>query len=247
MWYLRIAKINFPIVPESVTEERPNRNEKIDLASGKQVNLTKTPGLAKYTMEIRLPRQKWPWAYWKQPKSSPLSTGYHLPETYAKYLRKWKSDKSHVSLMLIRDKASNGTVNVIKQTVTIEELSFNTDAAEGDDMIVSCTFQKWVDYKTKVKKKKKAKAKSVKKTTFKPKKKTYKVKKHDTLKKISKKMYGTQEFASDIYKWNKKVIEKAAKKHKRKSSKKGKYLYKGTKLKLKNIVWYSGVTISTSK
>ena len=247
MWYLRIAKINFPIVPESVTEERPNRNEKIDLASGKQVNLTKTPGLAKYTMDIRLPRQKWPWAYWKQPKSSPLSTGYHLPETYAKYLRKWKSDKSHVSLMLIRDKASNGTVNVIKQTVTIEELSFNTDAAEGDDMIVSCTFQKWVDYKTKVKKKKKAKAKSVKKTTFKPKKKTYKVKKHDTLKKISKKMYGTQEFASDIYKWNKKVIEKAAKKHKRKSSKKGKYLYKGTKLKLKNIVWYSGVTISTSK
>lgn len=247
MWYLRIAKINFPIVPESVTEERPNRNEKLDLASGKQVNLTKTPGLAKYTMDIRLPRQKWPWAYWKQPKSSPLSTGYHLPETYAKYLRKWKSDKSHVSLMLIRDKASNGTVNVIKQTVTIEELSFNTDAAEGDDMIVTVTFQKWVDYKTKVKKKKKSKAKSVKKTTIKPKKKTYKVKKHDTLKKISKKMYGTQEVAGDIYKWNKKVIEKAAKKHKRKSSKKGKYLYKGTKLKLKNIVWYSGVTISTSK
>ena len=247
MWYLRIAKINFPIVPESVTEERPNRNEKIDLASGKQVNLMKAPGLAKYTMDIRLPRQRWGWCYWSQPKSSPLSSGFHQPETFAKYLRKWKNDKSRVSLMLIRDKASNGTVNVIKQTVTIEELSFNTDAAEGDDMIISCTFQKWVDYKTKVKKKKKAKAKSVKKTTLKPKKKTYKVKKHDTLKKISKKMYGTQEFASYIYKWNKKVIEKAAKKHGRKSSKKGKHLYKGTKLKLKNIVWYSGVTISTSK
>ena len=31
------------------------------------------------------------------------------------------------------------------------------------------------------------------------------------------------------------AIENAAKKHDRKSSKKGKYLYKGTKLKLKNI------------
>lgn len=245
MWYLRIAKINFPIVPERVSEQRPNRNEKIDLASGKQVNLPKNSGLAKYTMDIRLPRQKWHWAYWEQPKGSPLSTGYHLPETFAEYLRQWKTNKSHVSLMLIRDKADNGTVNLIKKTVTVEEVTFNTDAAEGDDMIVSCTFQEWVDYKTKIKKKKEAKAKSVKKTTITPKKKTYKVKKGDTLKKISKKMYGTQEFASDIYKWNKKVIETAAKKHKRKSSKKGKYIYNGTKLKLKNIVWYSGVINST--
>ena len=55
------------------------------------------------------------------------------------------------------------------------------------------------------------------------------------MKKISKKMYGTQKYAPKIYKWNKKKIEKAARKHGRKSSKKGKYIYKGTKLKLKKI------------
>jgi hypothetical protein len=56
------------------------------------------------------------------------------------------------------------------------------------------------------------------------------VKKGDTLKSISKKMTGSASNSGAIYKANKSVIEKAAKKHGRKSSKKGKYIYAGTKL-----------------
>ena len=48
---------------------------------------------------------------------------------------------------------------------------------------------------------------------------------------IAKKWLKDSSKGSAIYKKNKKVIEKAAKKHKRKSSSKGKYLYKGTVLK----------------
>jgi nucleoid-associated protein YgaU len=59
---------------------------------------------------------------------------------------------------------------------------------------------------------------------------SYKVKKGDTLKKIAKKETGSAANSTKIYNANKKVIEAAAKKNKRKSSAKGKYLYAGTKL-----------------
>jgi hypothetical protein len=59
---------------------------------------------------------------------------------------------------------------------------------------------------------------------------SYKVKDGDTLNKIAKKATGSASNSAAIYKANKSIIEKVAKKHKRESSKKGKYLYAGTKL-----------------
>ena len=64
--------------------------------------------------------------------------------------------------------------------------------------------------------------------------KTHKVKKGETLHSISVKYWKNGSKKNDLYKWNKKVIEKAAKKHGKKSSQKGKFLYKGTVLKLYN-------------
>lgn len=62
--------------------------------------------------------------------------------------------------------------------------------------------------------------------------KTYTVKKKDSLWKISKKFLGKGSRWKEIYNLNKSIIEKTAKKHKRKSSKNGKYIYAGTKLKI---------------
>jgi len=67
--------------------------------------------------------------------------------------------------------------------------------------------------------------------------KSHTVKKGETLKSISKKYYKTSKYWRKIYTWNKKAIEKAAKKHKKKSSANskgvlGSYLYSGTKLSL---------------
>ena len=60
----------------------------------------------------------------------------------------------------------------------------------------------------------------------------YTVKKGDTLSKISKKHYGTTKKWKQILKKNKKVLNKAAKKHGRKGCSNGKYLYAGTKITL---------------
>ena len=82
--------------------------------------------------------------------------------------------------------------------------------------------------------------KAPKKQETKPKNKKYTVKKGDTLKSISKKTYKSSNYWRNIYALNKKVIEKAAKKHGRKSSASkegvlGSYLYPGTKLTLGSV------------
>ena len=61
----------------------------------------------------------------------------------------------------------------------------------------------------------------------------YTVKSGDTLQKISKKLSGTTANWKKIYTQNKKTIEAAAKKHKKKSSEQGRWIFPGTKLVVK--------------
>ena len=71
-----------------------------------------------------------------------------------------------------------------------------------------------------------------KRSSKKSSKKKYKVKKGDCLWKISKKFYKKGNKWKKIYKANKSTIEKAAKKHGKKSSSNGKWIYPGTVLKI---------------
>ncbi|RHC64162.1 LysM peptidoglycan-binding domain-containing protein [Anaerobutyricum hallii] len=84
-------------------------------------------------------------------------------------------------------------------------------------------------YKKK-KKKKAKKSKGGKRTNNKAKTKKYIVKKGDSLWNLAKKFYKDGKKQTKIYNANKSVIEKAAKKHGKGSSGKGKWIYPGTKL-----------------
>ena len=75
----------------------------------------------------------------------------------------------------------------------------------------------------------------MKKTTRKETKeipRTYTVKKYDTLIKIARKELDNETLWKDIYELNKKAIEDTARKHGRKSSSTGWWIYEGTVLKL---------------
>lgn len=224
MFYLRIAGINFPVAPESITTEFANKNQTVVLASEKEINIIKKPGLRDFTFDVRLPDEEYSWAYWEQPEGAELESGFNSPDVFLGILEKLKDEKKNFMLMVVREDGEN-----FEKKVTLETLSI-AESTEG--ITASCTFKEYKEFTTKVKKKKSTTTSKSSKT---PKKTSYTVKKGDTLKKISKKMYGVQSYASKIYTWNKSVIEKAAKKHGRKSSGKGKYIYKGTKLKLKTI------------
>lgn len=225
MIHLRIDDVNFPVPPEEFTTTLPNRNKTETLIAGNEINIVKEPGLREFSCEVRLPDAKYSWGDWSQKSDAPIPDGFNEPDVYIRFLDDLKTNKKVFRLILVNDDGRNVSVNV-----TLEELSFIRNIEWTS---AKCTFKKFVDYNTVVVKENNKNVTN--KTTKKPKKTSYTIKKGDTLKMISKKMYGTQKYASKIYSWNKNVIEKAAKKHKRKSSSKGKYIYKGTKLKLKTV------------
>lgn len=226
MYYLRIAGVNFPVAPQSLNTEIANKNRAISLVNEDEVNIPKKPGLTSYSLDIRLPDEEYPWAYWEQPSGSEISSGYNDPDTYIQFLMKLKSEKSNFDLLLAKgEDGGNFTRNVTLETMSVAEAT--------DGVVVNCTFKDFEDFATVIKKS--GNTSTTKKTTLKPKKSSYTVASGDTLKGISKKMYGTQNYSSKIYSWNKSAIEKAAKNHGKKSSSSGKYIYKGTKLTLKTI------------
>lgn len=97
--------------------------------------------------------------------------------------------------------------------MSLERLTITDSVSDGFDSRVSLEFKEYRKYG----------AVKVKKIPN-----TYTIKSNkETLTLIAKKWLKDSSKGFAIYKKNKKVIEKAAKKHKRKSSSKGKYLYKG--------------------
>lgn len=224
-YYLRLDGTNFPVAPESWSDENNNKNELATLVTGQEINIIREDGLHNYTMDIRLPDDEYSWAYWEQPSGAQLGSGYNDPQSFIDILQALKKEKKAFELMICRDDEGDN----FTQTVTLETINVTEDK---EFTKAECTFKEYVDYTTEIKGDNK---KSTSKTTLKPKKSSYTVASGDTLKKISKKMYGTQNYASKIYSWNKTAIENAAKKKGKKSSSSGKYIYKGTKLKLKKI------------
>lgn len=113
----------------------------------------------------------------------------------------------------------------INMTCTMEEMKYSQNDTTGD-----------VNYTLSIKEYRNPEKRIAKKTT----KTKYKVKTGDTLAKIAYKHLGKTSYKSTIYDQNKRAIEAAFKKHqkvlkkagkaqvKSKTSKKGKYLYKGT-------------------
>lgn len=224
-YYIRIDGTNYPVAPEEYTDERGNKNTPATLVNEDEINIIKKPGLKVVSMDIRLPREQYSWAYWEQPQSAALPSGFNEPEDFIEVLNGLKTEKKVFELMIIKDEeGKNFTMDA-----TLEDFSITEN---NEFVTATCSFKEYADYTTKIVG---SKITTTASKTLKPKKTSYTVAKGDTLQKISKKMYGVQKYSSKIYSWNKNAIEKAAKKHGKKSSSNGKHIYKGTKLTLKKI------------
>lgn len=129
-----------------------------------------------------------------------------------------------------------------KFDVTIEDYEILEDADEyGTDVCIKLTMKQYRTWGSKKLQKKTTKKKSSKKKTAVTKKKvrksketakTYTVKKGDCLQNIAKKQLNNASLWKKIYTLNKSVIENTAKKHGKKSSSNGYWIFAGTKLKL---------------
>lgn len=163
---------------------------------------------------------------------------------YLSKLEKWKNQKKPVTLKFNRYKVSDKhLIEDIIMDVTIEDYEIMEDADKyGSDVCVKLNMKEYRHWGAKKLVPKDKKTKSGKKKTIvtvkKQRKKTkaiaksYKIKSGDTLMKIAKKQMNNASAWKKLYQLNQKTIENAARKHGRKSSSNGHYLYAGTVLKL---------------
>lgn len=247
MHEMYIDGVLFPVAPGNLSVKINNTNKTVTLINEGEVNLIKTPGLSDITVnELLLPViQSYPFARYENDRFYPASH-------YLEKLEAWKNKKKPVQFKLLRTKPGgtgegkrgNKLLWDTDLDVTIEDYEIMEDAEKyGMDVCVKLVMKQYRYWGTKkLKKKKNGKytvGKSIRKTKEKAKK--YTVKKGDTLLKIARKELNDGSQRKSIYTLNKKVIEKAAKEHGRKSSSGGYYLYKGTVLKLPKTVTAKGI------
>lgn len=254
-YYMYIGKILFPVTPGKLSLKINNKNKTITLINEGEVNLIKTPGLTDITIdELLLPAfQKYPFAGYFQltdekGKRIAGDNKFHSADYYLEKLEKWKNNKKPVQFVMSRTTPDGK--DLLWDTnfdVTIEDYEVIEDVERyGFDVAVKLSMKQyryWGAKKLVIKKKSSKKKKSVSLLTAakatkkkarksKEKAKTYTVKSGDTLMKIAKKQLNNAAKWKSIYSLNKKTIENAAKKHGRKSSSNGHWIYPGTKLKL---------------
>lgn len=238
-----INKVQFPITPGKLTQKINNQNKTINLIDEGEVNLIKAPGLADITIdELLLPvAQIYPFAKYRRVVSQGI---YHRriefqnADYYLGKLEAWKNSKKPVCFKLVRVGVDGQ--KILKSTnldVTIEDYEIIEDAERyGMDVAVKLSMKEyryWGAKKLSINnsgKKKTAKKKKARKS--KEPVKLYTVKKGDTLMKIAKKQLNDASLWRSIYALNKKTIEADARKHGKKSSSNGHWIYPGTKLKL---------------
>lgn len=246
MYRLYIADIRFPVTPGAVNVEIGDKNVTYDLQNEGEIIIPKNPGLIKVSFEILLPNHVYPFAYIKTYSASEQKKGIGVEgkvknaDYYFAILSGLKTSKRVTKVRFLKSplattseskKNRNIMGNEINIDAVLSDFSYDMDQEEyGDDLHVSVTFTEYRDAGLgKVTLQDTVKTTTRKDTT---KETTYTVKSGDTLKTIAKKLLGSSSYADDIYKLNKTIIENAAKKNKRKSSANGKYLYKGTVLKM---------------
>lgn len=158
-------------------------------------------------------------------KNLPFMKGsYKSPSTYDNLMRSWVKSGKRLKVIV--------TGTPINHYVYLENYTSSYSGAYGDiSYNASLKTRRDISIQT-ISKPKKSPKKNKPKPKPKKSTKTYTVKRGDNLWTIASRYLGRGSRNKEIYKLNKSIIEKTAKKHGRRSSNGGWWIYPGTKLKL---------------
>ena len=214
------SKLIFPSMPEEVTTSVDTNYQTYSLLNRGAVMIPKGVEPKKIT---------WSGEFFGKAKKNEavvIKNKWISPKECKNILEKWQRDRT-VLILLITEIGMN-------IDVTISSFEKTAYGAYGNlKYSIALKKSEALRVYTNSDKKKKESSSGKKKTTERvttKKKKSYTVKSGDNLWKIAKKVYGLGSDWQKIYKNNKEVIETAAKKHGKKNSDYGHWIYPGTKL-----------------
>lgn len=225
--------VTFPITPAELNIKNGSNNDVVNLINEGDVNILKSPSLMEIEFEARFPMRKYPY-----------SREVRDFEAYFNIFKKVKENKQSFRFIVARTTPKGSRTWDTNLLVSLEELSTNEDAEEGDDVIVSFTLKQYKEYGVKTYKNETTSTSNISRSTnnaptskssTEPGNSRYIVKKGDNLWNIAKKEYGDGTQHTAIYNANKNVIEDAAKKNGKASSSNGHWIYPKTELRLPHI------------
>lgn len=244
-----LGKMRLPITPSKISVKISNQNATMNLLDNTQINLLKPAGLSEISLECRLPCQKYPYAVYPD--------GFRTVSYYLGKLERLKQEQKPFQFIVYRNgelmhmlenKTGIGIFTGIERflpgyhyftniKVSLENYEIKEDASEGFDTIVSISLKQYVPFGTLVEIEKPGKPskpgkprKPPRDPGDKPPKTSYIIKKGDCLYRIAAQHLGKGSRWKEIYQLNKTVIENESKKHGRKSSSNGWWIYPGTKI-----------------
>lgn len=135
-----LGDIKLPITPDSISTKIRNKNETINLLNGEEFNLIKKPGLTEFEFKFRLPAIEYPFMQEFVSISEVLST-------LEKYKNEEDKRKKVFEFIIIRH--TEGLVNSINKSVTLEDYSIDEDARNVGDIIVNVKLKQYLELKTK--------------------------------------------------------------------------------------------------
>lgn len=130
MYRFFLNNSEFPIPPKRIRTSVGNRNEVLDIASGQQINLLKSPGLTEIEFTLVLP------------KANSVHCNVFKPQGfYLDLLERVKKKQLTVEFVILRD--INDTYF---QYVTLEEYSIVEEDVEMGDISVDVVLKHYIPY-----------------------------------------------------------------------------------------------------
>ncbi len=222
--------LTFPITPGELNIKVGSNNKVITLINEGDINILKSPSLIEVSFEARFPMRKYPY-----------SRNVGDFQSFHDKFKELKEERKSFRFIVARTTPNGKRTWDTNLLMALEDYEIKEDADEGDDVIISFNLKQYKDYgvktlpnsylKTSTSTSNKNRNNDGKGTTS----SVYTVKSGDCLWNIAKAAYGNGAKYTTIYEANKNAIEADAKKHGKKSSSNGHWIWPGLKLTIPGI------------
>lgn len=127
----RLGGIEMP-TPAKMTLKIKGDNKTLTLLNEGEINILRAPGLTEITVPLEFP----------------MLGGTHAPDYYLDILKRMKTEKQVVRLVMTRVSPDGRQLYDTNMPVTLEDYTIKEDAKEGLDVSVDANFKLWRDYST---------------------------------------------------------------------------------------------------